>query len=220
MTFDELALQLVLEMVKAAGPLAWTDPDARGKISDAAREFAAAIFGEEVISMTTNAVYVKKGTAIRFGSEATDTYAWTTENISSGAGRQAVLHDQGADGTARPLAWEYEIITQWAATPTVSAILDCRLKTKGGAGVASNDDGDGDIAVSSVNKLLNLVGLNSPVCDEAAANIPTRSTGIIQIPQRYFGPVLWNLGGSATKNDGPATYAIFTPLYEDIQSAA
>jgi hypothetical protein len=218
LTFEELVFNIAREMMLKSGVREWESPETVTAIANAARCMAVQLLGGEE-AMATNAVYIKYGTPIRFGSEVTDTVAWTTEAVANAAGRQAAYHDQGDNAAARPLAWKYEIVTQWAATPTASTILDCRLKTKDDAGVSSNDDGEGDIAVSAVAKLNNLIGLNCPVCDEAAANIPTRSTGVIQIPQRYFCPVLWNLSGAATKNDGPATYAIFTPMFEEIQAS-
>lgn len=217
MTFEEAALELARELLRKSGVREWDDTSTRQRMMIAAVEMAAAIFGEA--DMTTNAVYVKHGSPIIFGSEVGDDVAWSTENIANGAGRQASLYDQGLPTTPRPLTWEYSIYTQAQATPTVNNILDCRLKTGDGTHY-DNDDGTTDAAVSSVNQLLNLKPLNSPCCTVAAANREYRSEGRIQISQRYFGPVLWNLFGSALTNDAAETKAVFTPLYEDIQAAA
>jgi len=217
MTYDDLVFQLAKEMLLKSGVREWEDPTTARAIAVAARTMAAELlFGVSTpgeSEMANTDVLYKFGTSITFGSEAGDTCDWSTENIGNGAGRQSVMHDQGADETNRPIAWRYRIFTQAQATPTVGNILDVRLKTSDGTH-PDNDDGAGDAAVSSVNKLLNLRGLNSPVCDEAAANIEFVSSGIIQIPARYFGLVLWNLFGSALTNDAAETKAIFTPMYE------
>lgn len=163
-----------------------------------------------------NAIYYKAGTAIVFGSEVGDDVAWSTENISNGAGRQSALHDQGALSTARPVFWFYRFWTQAQATPTVGAACRLYLKTSDGTHL-DNDDGTGDAAVSASDKLRNLTPLRAAICDEAAANIEFVSKGRIVIPERYFALVLWNALGSAITNDAAKTKASFTPFYAEIQ---
>lgn len=162
------------------------------------------------------AIYYTMGTPIVFGSEVGDDIAWSTESIASGAGRQSALHDQGADGTARPHHWRYRFYTQCQATPSVGLAIRLLLKTSDGTH-PDNDDGAGDAAVSSINKLLNLFDLRPAIVDEAAANIEFVSTGVMLIPSRYFGVALWNASGATTTADESETKAVFTPYYAELQ---
>lgn len=161
-------------------------------------------------------VYKIDETTIVFGSEVGDDVAWSSESISDGAGRQSAFHDQGVGTTARALEWMYRIYTQAVATPTVGNVNQMYLKTSDGTH-ADNDDGTGDAAVSAENKLKNLRFLESPIVDEAAANVEYVSEGIIEIPHRYFGIVMWNSMGSATTTDDSETKAEFTPIPPEIQ---
>ena len=163
-----------------------------------------------------NALYEKQGTAIVFGSEGGDDVAWSTENISDGAGRQSAFHDQGADGTARPSFWRYRVYTQAQATPDLGNSLELYLKTSDGTH-PDNDDGTSDAAVSSEDKLKNLIPLQPIIVDEASGDVEFVCTGVIYIPQRYFGIVLWNEMGSAITNDVAETKATFTPVYWELQ---
>lgn len=159
-----------------------------------------------------NEFYIKHGSEIVFGSEVGDDVAWTIENIANAAGRQSSFYDQGAEGTARPLFWQYRIFTQAQATPTVGNQLRCFLKTSDGSH-PDNDDGTTDAAISSINKLLNLTTLHSPTVDEAAADTMFVNKGMLPIPHRYFGVAGWNAMGSSITNDDTETKAIFTPLF-------
>lgn len=169
-----------------------------------------------------NAVYQKLGTAVVFGSEVADDVDWSTENISTAAGRQSDQHDLGVLTTARPLRYLVEFWAQFQATPTVGNI--CRLyalsaETASAATAhAQNDDGLSDAAVSAENKLRNLTYIGSIVVDEAAANIEmVMPPTIIELPRRYVQLVLWNAAGSAITNDAAETKARLTPLYDEIQ---
>lgn len=159
-----------------------------------------------------NEFYIKHGSPISFGSEVGDDIAWTTESMTNGSGQQSALYDQGAEGTARPLFWQYRIVTQSQATPVVNNAFRCFLKTSDGT-YPDNDDGTGDADVSTINKLLNLEPLNSPIVDEAAADIPFVRGGMIPISPRYFGIAGWNAMGATITADDAETKAIFTPFY-------
>ena len=108
--------------------------------------------------------YYQTGTSIIFGSEVADDVAWSSESIADAAGRQSAFHDQGADATARPHYWRYRIYTQLQATPTVGNSVRFLLKTSDGTH-PDNDDGTGDAAISSINKLKNLVELKPVIVD-------------------------------------------------------
>ena len=217
MTFAELTLEIVRELIKRSGVREWEDQEARQAITMAAMEMASNILSNEVAFSMSNEAYVNHGTAVVFGSEAGDNVAWSTEGIADGAGRQATLYDQGAEGTARPLYWQYRIYCQAQATPTVGNELEVYLKTSDGSH-PDNDDGGTDAAVSAEDKLKNLIRLRSPIVDQAAGNIEFVAHGIIEIPERYFAPVLWNSMGAATTADAAETKAVFTPIYMQTQA--
>lgn len=163
-----------------------------------------------------NKLYKIDETAIVFGSEGGE-LQWTTESLDGtpATGRQSVLHDQGAGGTARAMRWMYRIYCQCIATPTVGQAFRCYLKTSDGTH-PDNDD-SGDVAVSDEDKLRNLTPLRSPIVDEAALNIEFVSQGIILIPARHFGIVGWNDTGADLTTDVAETKAIFTPIPPELQ---
>lgn len=163
-----------------------------------------------------NKLYKVDETAIIFGSEGGDTVAWSSESIANAAGRQSALYDQGAGGTARALRWMYRIYTQAQATPTMGRALRMYLKTSDGTH-PDNDDGTGDLAVSAEDKLRNLIPLRSPIVDQVASDIEFVSQGVILIPARHFGVVMWNDMGSAVTTDVAETKAIFTPIPPELQ---
>lgn len=214
---SELAVDILKTLIANSGSRGWDDEQTREKFVNAAIDMAVDLYVAEGSEPMSNETYIEHGTAVVFGSEVGDDVAWSTENISDGAGRQASLYDQGAEGTARPERWQYRFYTQAQATPTVGNMLECHLKTSDGSH-PDNDDGASDAAVSAADKLKNLTLLLSPIVDEAAANVEFVSKGTIRIPHRYFGPVLWNAMGSAVTNDAGETKAVFTPIYEQQQS--
>lgn len=212
-----LALEILRELIRKSGVREWTDAGTRQSITSAAAEMATAIYLEDEAEAMSNELYIKTGTEVVFGSEVGDDVAWSSESVSNGAGRQSALYDQGADGTARPEWWRYRIFTQAVATPTVGGINQCYLKTSDGAH-PDNDDGTSDAAVSAADKLKNLTPLNSPIVDEAAADVEFAKRGRCRIPERHFGIADWNGMGSATTADAAETKAIFTQIYDQSQA--
>lgn len=213
-SFIELSSDLLREMIRKSGVVAWeSDNETIDAMVNAANRMAAQLLGAEM----PTAFYYKTGTPIVFGSEAGDDVDWSTESIAAAAGQQSALHDQGVDGTARPAFWRYRFYTQCQATPAVGKAIALYLKTSDGTHL-DNDDGVGDLAVSSINKLLNLWPLAPAIVDEAAANIEFVSKGSVLILPRYFGVVLWNPSGNATiTTDVSETKAVFTPYYVESQ---
>lgn len=168
-----------------------------------------------------NKIYQVAESAITFGSEVADTVDWSTENIGNGAGRQSAQWDRGAPGTAKAFRYAYRFFSQFQATPTVGAVCRLLLKTSDGTH-PDNDDGTGDAAVSSINKLNNLLELRPIVVDEAAANIEMVSSGIVELPAeaRYIQAVLWNATGASITNDAAETKLTLTPLVDEVQASA
>lgn len=213
-TFTEVATRLLQSMIDRAGVREWENETARDAMTATAMQMAVDICGYTEDEMATNFYYVT-GTPVIFGGAGGSEIAWSMENIANNAGRQSVLADQGADGTARPHHWRYRIYYQCQATPTVGQQIRNLLKTSDGSHPDNSDSGN--VAVSSINKLLNLFELNSAKIDQAAANIESVAVGTIIIPARYFGIVGWNTSGATTKNDTAACKAVFTPYYLQAQ---
>ena len=166
-----------------------------------------------------NLIYIDPETEIVYGSEVGDDVAWSSESIGDGAGRQSALGDLGAG--PRASRHSLRIFCQAVATPTLAAINEMFLKTAGSETATpsnpDNDDGTGDLAVSSVNKLKNLHFVRSPIVDEAAANIEFVASCIVEILARHVAIVMWNEMGSATTADAAETKAILTPIPDEIQ---
>ena len=215
MTFEELTLEILKTLIPKSGVREWEDEQHRTDLTSAAMQMAATILAQGEEPMPTD-FYIDHGTTIVFGSEVGDDVAWSTESIGNGAGRQAALHDLGADGTARPRLYRYRFHTQAQATPTVGNYCDLRGKTSDGTH-PDNDDGAGDAAVSAEDKLSNLMILTPARVDQAAANIEFVSIGTISLWHRYFAPVLWNAMGSAITADAAETKLHLTPVYNQSQ---
>jgi hypothetical protein len=133
-------------------------------------------------------------------TDTTGDLALTFNNLAFGAGRQGATLDIGAITTAKSLWWAYELRIQWDTTPIVDELVRLALKRSVDGSIWDNDDGTGNIALSSLNKLKNCLPLTPAVCDEAAADIDTVSRGVIFLPRniRYVAPIVYN--GSAGDN--------------------
>ena len=163
-----------------------------------------------------NLIYAKAATPIVFGSEVADDVDWSTESIANGAGRQSDQWDRGVLTTAQPTRFHYRFYSQFQATPTLGNVCRLLLKTSDGTH-PDNDDGTGDLAVSSINKLNNLMELVPIVVDEAAANIEMVSQGVVYLFARYVQAVLWNASGATITADAAETKLILTPFPDEIQ---
>jgi hypothetical protein len=135
-----------------------------------------------------NKIYVVGETAITW-QDTSGTKAMTLNNLASGAGRQGAVQDLGTAAKSRQYMWR--AFCQFATAPVVNEIVQIFLKTTDGTS-PDNDDGTGDIAVSSADKLQNLIYLGAIVVDEAATGIKMVGHGIIEIPQKEVMPIFWN----------------------------
>ena len=102
------------------------------------------------------------------------------------------------------------------ATPAVGAQIKIYLKTSDGSH-PDNDDGTGEMALSSVNKLKNLIYLGSIIVDEAAANVEMVKSGSIEIDARYVNVVYYNATTVATTNDVDENGFILTAVPDELQ---
>lgn len=160
-----------------------------------------------------NLVYQNDGTAISW-TDTTGTYAMTLNNLAASAGRQGAIHDFGT--AARSFLFAWRAWFQAATTPVVAEVARVYIKTSDGTS-PDNDDGTGDIALSSTDKLRNLWHIGNVVVDEAATGVTFVKSGLVWLPQRYVMPVIYN----ATADNFVATNNIngfsLTPVPHEIQ---
>lgn len=120
--------------------------------------------------------------------------AFTLTSLGATAGRQSAQHDFGT--SARPLIFEWRAWVKFATTPVVGEEIRFYLKTSDGTHL-DNDDGTGDAAVSSEDKLKNLHFLGSIIVDEASSTPEFSASGITAIYSRYIHIVAWNATADA-----------------------
>lgn len=138
------------------------------------------------------------------------------DGLASGAGRQSTMLDLGTAARSSLFAWR--AWCQFATTPVLAEVIDLYIKT--GDTVTThddNDDGGTDAAVSSINKLKNLLKIGSIVVDEAVADVPMAASGVIYLPHREVGVVWWNSTADALTTDVDENGFSLTPVPPEAQ---
>lgn len=162
--------------------------------------------------MAATKIYQHDETALTWLASG-GTEAFTPTSLATTAGRQGALHDFGTSARSRLFAWRAWL--KPGGTRVVSESVRVYLKTSDGSH-PDNDDGTGDIALSSSDKLRNLRQLGAIVIDENAA-VEMVASGFIEVAARYAGPVWYN----ASANTLSATAADFgfslTPVPDEVQ---
>lgn len=130
------------------------------------------------------------------------TYAFTPTSLGSLSGRQGAYGDLGS--SARPRSYDWVAWMKPGGTRVVNEIVRVYLSSGYDGTIYGNDDGTGDIALSSVNKLLNVDRIGEIVVDENAA-VPMMGHGSLLIGARYVAPIFYN----ATANSLSATAGDF-----------
>jgi len=160
-----------------------------------------------------NLIYQLPQTAKVWKSSGGDA-VWTPTSLGSGAGRQGAHLDFGSTARSRLYAWICSIVP--GATRVVGQI-GLRIYWKAGDGTYyENDDGTGDAAVSSINKLRNLRVLGAITIDEDAA-VPMTASGLIELPHRYGAPVGWNGSSNALSSTATDFFFALYPVPDEIQ---
>ncbi len=143
------------------------------------------------------------------------TNALTLTSLSAGAGRQGAQHDFGT--SARPIRFAWRAWVKANATPTVGQIIEIYAKTSDGTN-PDNSDGTTDAAVSAAGKLLNLVRLGAISIDQASTTPTFVASGIVELPARYFQPVVWNAQASVALSSTGSDHGFkLTPIVDEIQ---
>jgi len=158
-------------------------------------------------------VYVNEETPITWLSSG-GTELITLTSVAATAGRQGALRDFGV--AARPLEHFWRAFVVFATAPVVAESIDIYWKTSDGTN-PDNDDGTGDIAVSSVDKLRNLQYLGSIIVDEASATPVFVASGKFDISARHGGPVFWNATADALSSTALDHGFSITPIPMEIQ---
>lgn len=139
----------------------------------------------------------------------------TLTSLAAGAGRQGAQHDFGT--SPRPIRFAWRAWVKANATPTVGQVIEIYAKTSDGSH-PDNSDGTSDAAVSAAGKLLNLVRLGAIVIDQASTTPEFVASGMVELPHRYFQPVLWNAMTSVALSGTAADHGFkLTPIVDEIQ---
>jgi hypothetical protein len=164
--------------------------------------------------MPTSKIYQKSETPITWGDSG-QTYAMTLQNLATVTGRQGAVHDFGDDSVvarAREFMWRFWCEFDSTTPPVVGEVVEIYWKSGDGTRY-DNDDGTGDIALSSTDKLRNLLLLGVLVVDQAAADIVMSvSGGPIELPHRYGMPVIYNATADNLDNTSNASGFALTPI--------
>jgi hypothetical protein len=129
-------------------------------------------------------------------------HLFTCTSVSAGAGRQGALADLLATARAREYTWI--AFVKMATTPVVDDVIRVYWKSADASNAhPDNDDGTGDLDVSSEDKLKNLHYLGDIVIDETSTSPEFKGSGIFEAPAQVGGPVFWN----AAEDDFSSTAA-------------
>lgn len=143
---------------------------------------------------TSKAYLAAPETAVTFRS-STGTVVHTLTSLASGAGRQSAQHD--FTDSARAFMYRWRAWVQFTTTGTVDETVDWYYKSGlTSTTILDNDDGTGDIALSSTDKLKNLHYIGSIVVDETA-DVEFVASGTIAIYERFINIVCVNNGANA-----------------------
>jgi hypothetical protein len=141
------------------------------------------------------------------------TEAFTPTSLATASGRQGAHHDFGTSARPRLFAWRAWI--KPGGTRVVGESVRVYLKTSDGTR-HDNDDGTGDIGLSSGDKLRNVRQLGAIVIDENAA-VEMVASGIVEIGARYAAPIFYN-GTANTLSSTAADFGFsLTPIPDEIQ---
>lgn len=168
--------------------------------------------------MTTRLIHSLEGTHVKWADSGAD-LVLTFKGLATTAGRQGAVKNFGT--TARPIKhrWVCSVHFDTATAPVVGETVDIYWKSGDGTDF-DNDDGTGDAALSSTDKLKNLLFLGSIVVDEAAADVPMQASGIIWIMGSQGMPVIHNNTADTLDDDTAPTDSFFEliPLPSQAQS--
>jgi hypothetical protein len=160
-----------------------------------------------------NKIYVHEETAITFKNTG-GTVTFTPDSITAGNGAQSAHHDLTTSARSRRFAWRAYCKMQ--AAPAIGDTIDVYLKYSDGT-YPDNDDGTGDIALSSTDKLRNLHYIGNIVMDENSATPTFVGSGSVEIDHRYVAVVFLNSTAVQVSTTAADSGFILTPVPDEVQ---
>jgi hypothetical protein len=142
----------------------------------------------------------------------------TLTSLGAGEGRQGAYHDLTA--TARSHWFTWRAWCQFGEQPIIGQRVGIFLITAQGSNThPDNDDGTGDIPVSSIEKLRNAQYLGSIVVDQGAVDIEMvgRSKSPIWISEQVVAPAFWNFTSDAFTSDATEHGFDLVPVPQEVQ---
>jgi len=162
-----------------------------------------------------NAIKQNAGTPIVW-MDSGATYALTFKGLATLTGRQGATHDFGVDAVSYRFAWRCMVHFDTATAPVLGEVVYIYLKTGDGTHW-DNDDGEGDIALSHVDKLKNLMLIGAIVVDEEVSDVPMSASGVIEITGREIAPVIYNATQDTLDDDTSPTDSLFEIIPMDLE---
>ena len=160
-----------------------------------------------------NKVYLIPETAITWLASG-GTNAFTPTSLATVSGRQGAYDDLGT--SAHPRRYRWRAWLKPGATRVVGEVVRVYLVTGDDGTVYDNDDGTGDIALSSVNKLLNASMIGQVVIDENAA-VTMSASGEVEISARYVAPIFYNQTANTLSSTAGDFGFMLVPVPDEIQ---
>ena len=142
----------------------------------------------------------------------------TLAQLASGVGRNGAIHDWGA--APRASRYHLKFVCRFDSTPVVGEFV--RIYIREGGLTASvvaptNDDGDGDVALSALDKLKNLMDVAALRVTAAATDVDMAVEAIFETAARQFGPVVFNAAADDLHGTASRNFIDITPIPDEIQ---
>ena len=213
MTFDELALEILRELIRKSGVREWEAIETQAALTQTACNMAATILYYQGESEMAKEIYIVEGTPLKINGEADAAYAWSMEAVANGAGRVSARIDLGT--APRPYLYRWHCKVPFQATPTAGNELRLRK---------SESDGtyeDGDLGVVDAALAAEPTGncrQFGSVKVQAAGTQDNIASGIVEIYSRYVSIVGWNASGAAVDATDSNFFFSLTPIYDQQQA--
>lgn len=233
MTFPELTLAILTELLRKSGVREWDEPEARQALTLAAMEMAANILQNEPgfsMALPDN-LLTQNGTAIVFadttdhspGASASNNLGARTNQIdlTSVANNAARQSDKVDLGATRAEVWAVSAAFEIAATPTAGNVIELWWAPSASS-TAGMDNGGGvtgaDAAYSGYSSnidasLKQLQFIGDFVCTaQATGTIQVGRVGSFRPQQRYGTLVVYNKSGAALHSDAVEMSVRLSPV--------
>ena len=142
----------------------------------------------------------------------------TLASLGAGVGRNGEFHDWGA--APRSLRYYLKFFCQFDATPVVGDTVLIFVREAGlTASIVkpTNDDGDGDIALSALDKIRNLKLVTRLSVDEASTSGVMAVETFFRTAARQFAPVVFNNSADILHSTAANNGVDITPVPFEIQ---